>query len=210
MMKRFFALLSCSVFLFLLAPPVQGHLVDVGSLLVDGQDNNFVEGVVHELGNQPPFPDDEWIDSGWQETDYRPCPENPDDLVIANVEIWITNRTERSWTGLQYVADPETSLQNYDDYRVNGQLAFLIDNVGMNTPLISESLNRDLIFEPGETWVFVIQDYVNSFGLAPSLFGSLGVPSVGDQLSSGSIITPEPTTLLILGFGSVGLLKRKK
>ena len=210
-MKRFIAFLSCSVFLFLYICPVNAYVVDVTSILLDGQDNNEVWGTVHELGNQPPFPTGEWIISGWEESQYRPCPENEDSTLIANVAVSITNMTNTFWRNLQYVADPETTLQNYDEYRVNSQLAFLIDNVGVNTPLISESMKPDLVFEPGETWVFVIQDYQNSFGLAPSLFASLGVPTAGDQVSSGSIIAiPEPASLLILGLGSVIVLKCKR
>jgi len=178
---------------------------------------------VHELGNQPAFPASEWITSSDWETDYRPCSENPDDPGIANIVVSITNMTGAAWPTLYYVADPETSLAN-DDGTVNGEPAFKIDSIGVNTPLIFESMTSDNVFEVGETWQFVIQDYVNSLGLAPSLFGGVGVGgglapspgyypgspgSGGDFASSGSII-PEPTTLGLLIFGGVALLRRRR
>lgn len=57
--------------------------------------------------------------------------------------------------------------------------------------LISESKTQNLIFELGETWVFVIQNYISSLGLVPSLFGSIGVGSgsTADMLSSGGVTT---------------------
>jgi hypothetical protein len=93
---------------------------------------------------------------------------------------------------------------------VNGGLAFKIDNIGLNTPLVYESIAADNLFEPGEAWGFVIQDYINVFGLLPSAMGSPGVGtlSMGDpQLSSGSIIAiPAPGAILLgsIGVGLVG------
>ena len=102
----------------------------------------------------------------------------------------------------------ETSLTNFDGL-VNGMLAFKIDYLGVNRSLIFEDMIMDGIFQPGETWGFIIQDYQNMFGLPPSALGSIGVPSLGDTLSSGSIIAiPEPATLCLLGLG--GLLLRKR
>lgn len=172
---------------------------------------------VDELGWKPPFPDMEWIISDYVETTYRPCPQNLDNPNIPNMEVTITNRADasippdgipdRSFYPLYYVADPETSLTN-DDGFINGQLAFRIDAVGVNTPLVFESMGWNGIFEPGETWRFVIQDYTNTFGLAPHLFGSIGVGNLsgGDTFSSGSII-PEPASLLLLAV-AVGMVLR--
>ncbi|MDD5135475.1 MAG: PEP-CTERM sorting domain-containing protein [Phycisphaerae bacterium] len=176
-----------------------------------GQDPLTISGEVEELGNKPAFPDDEWIGSGYEITSYRPCQINPDDQGIMNIAVSITNRTQKSWWDLHYVADAETMLQNYDINRLNGELAFKIDKTGLNTPLISESITANLIFEPGETWVFVIQDYVNARGLPASALGSLGVPSVGDMASSGSIIAiPEPATIILLTAGLLGVRRMKK
>lgn len=157
------------------------------------------EYLVDELGWMPPFPPAEWITSTYGFTDYRPCWQNPDDPGLLNVEVFITNMTTRSFAPLYYVADPETGLMN-DDGLVNGELAFQIDAVGLNMPLVLETINFNGIFEPGETWMFVIQDYTNAFGLPASQFASIGVGNMsgGDQVSSGSIITPEPAALSLL------------
>jgi len=186
---------------------------------VGGQDNNYWSCDWHELGDG--FPVEEKISSSHSETTYRPCNENPDDPMIPNIEVSITNLSGRSWEKLEYVADPETSIQNYDEWRVNCEEAFLIDNVGANTPLRSESLTANLIFEPGETWVFVIQDYVNSLGGPATPFdsydatnnvGQVGNQSAGWTPSTGSIIAcvPEPASLTLLALGGLALLRRRR
>jgi hypothetical protein len=179
---------------------------------VGGQDWLTIEGMVDELGNSQMFPPNEYITAQWYHTDYQPCLQNPDDPLIPNVEVEITNLTGIPWRDLHYVADSDTSLQNYDINRLNECLAFKIDDVGLNTPLIYESMKHDLIFEPGETWLFVIQDYYNQFGAPASYLGSLGVPSyVILDGSSGSIIAiPEPTTICLLTFGGLALLRKKR
>jgi hypothetical protein len=55
-------------------------------------------------------------------------------------------------------------------------------------------------------WIFIIQDYFNASGISASSFGSIGVPSAGDTVSSGSIIaTPEPGGLVLLGLGGLAM-----
>jgi hypothetical protein len=201
-----FLIFSCV--LFSIISPVGAYEVYVSSSYSTGQDSTSISGWVHELGNKPAFPNNEWIDSTSSVTSYRPCQQNPD-TGIANIAVSITNLTNSYWSSLWYVADPETTFQNYDHYRINNQLAFRIDNFGLNTPLISESYNNNRIFEPGEIWTFVIQDYSNTLGLSASAFGSLGVPSAS-SLSSGSIITPEPCSLVLLSLCGLALLRKRR
>jgi hypothetical protein len=200
------------------------YAMPVSPTIVDTQEQDVLAvcpyPIYDELGNKPLFPDDEWIESSWTITDLTACTGAPfDDPQIPNVLVTMTNMTNRVWgnyyngqkTHVYYVADPETSLSNYDGL-INGELAFIIDAIGINKPLVSESINADGIFEIDETWQFIIQDYVNTSSLAPSAFASIGIGngSANDTISSGSIVAnPEPTTFILLSAGLL-CIRRKK
>ncbi len=188
-----------------------GVRVTVNSIDTPSQDPLILHTECHELGTGA-FPTNELISAVDMTTQYTPCTQNPD-TQLPNFEVTIVNLTTTTWSELVYVADPETTLTN-DDGTVNGELAFNIDNLGpLNFPLIYED-NPNLLFEPGETWKFVIQDYVNSLGLPASTLSSVGLvgnQSVADTLSSGSIIAiPEPASLTLLLLGGLAVMRRRR
>lgn len=174
--------------------------------------------LVDELGNPSVFPSNEIIDSNAALTQLIACPSH-DDPTQPNVLVTIRNMTTISFVDLHYVADPNipgvpgTSISNEDGIVNSGQ-AFRIDKLGVNTPLVAESMTANHIFEPGEFWQFIIDDYVNTGGLSPAAFTSIGVgiASVGPP-SSGSIIAipiPEPGTLTCVGLAGAGALVRRR
>lgn len=188
-----------------------GVMITVTSDDTASQDPLILHKECHELGTGA-FPPDELISATDMTTEYTPCTVNPD-TAVPNIEVTIRNLTTITWSELVYVADRETTLTN-DDGIVNGELAFNIDNLGpFNFPLIYED-NPNLLFEPGETWKFVIQDYSNALGLPASALGSVGLvgnQSAGDTMSSGSIIAiPEPASLTLLLIGGLAVMRRRR
>lgn len=197
------------------ANPVQGAYRDI-----DNCDNHGNRAATEELGHMPPFDQDEWIETSAQQTALVACPGS--DGTQANWLVTMTNLTDRYWSDLFYVADwTETVFSNVDgdadDFAApdHWYRAFRIDSVGLNRPLVFESLTPDDVFEPGETWQFIVDDYSNIFGLAPDAFNSLGFAgaSFGDPVSSASIVqflVPSPGVLGVLGLGGLGAIRRRR
>ena len=217
-MKQIMTLVMGGLVLMFLVSTTVASPVEVYS--EDGpQDPLFLEGWVHECGDSPTFgPDDEELESSWTYTTETACFEWPyDDPGITNVLVEITNLSCCDSLPLWYVADPETSLSNYDGWIGNAGLAdaeeaFKIDHLGVNQPLVYESMAWDNLFEPGETWRVIIQDFVNTLGGPPAPFDSIGIASLsgGWPPSTGSIITPEPATLTLLALGGLLLVRRRR
>ncbi len=192
------------------AGPAAAYLVPTAFVETPPCDALAGPPTLDELGFPAVFPIGEQIDSFSTSWNSPVC--TPTNQPIPEVLVSIVNLNTIAFAEVWYVADPETSLSNVDG-TVNGMPAFKIDAVGINTPLVGESLVVNGIFEPGELWRFVIQDYTNAAGLPPHAFASLGVPSPGVPSSSGSIIArpvPEPGTLLLVGgaLAGLGLLRR--
>ena len=196
------------------AEPIEGIYTDLPGC----DDHGFLQAV-EEFGDPSVFASDEAIDHAATFTDLSACTmtDNPDE---PNALVVMTNLTGRFLSDLFYVGDPETRLSNVDGVGEGGGspgisgLAFRIDSIGANRPLVFESLTPDGIFEPGETWQFIVQDYGNLLGLAPDSFFSIGM--AGDstaivQSSAASIVrmVPAPGTLALLG-GSLAFARRRR
>ena len=160
-----------------------------------------------QLGFAFAFPAGERISFSSITTDLSACVQS-DDKSIRNKLVSVTNLETFAFAELYYVAHggptPGT-FSNFDGY-VNGVMAMKIDKAGNNFSLWSESMTPDGIFEPGETWEFIVQDYVSSVPVDafynPGFVGSAsGVPS---------IIVPEPTGAALSLLSGLLLLRRKR
>lgn len=196
-----------------LANPVSGVYVDTSHC-----DNQGTQNAYEELGTFI-FPPDELIDSMSTVTSLSACFMH-DDPNMANYLVRITNFTTRNWQNLFYVGDIDTTLSNEDGVAWSaaapgavGQ-AFRIDSFGFNRNLVSESILADGIFQVGETWEFIIQDFSSAWGGAAHDFSSLDFAGASGFVpgSTGSIVAmiPSPGSLALVGAGGLLGLRRRR
>lgn len=172
-------------------------------------DNHGLRNATEELGDPMVFSPGQQIGHDSQTFLGPACPatDNPN---LPESLVTIVNTTGRFWRDLFYVGDPSTVFTNVDGVGdagvfpdLNG-LAFRIDSVGMNRPLIFESMTPDNVFEPGEAWQFIVQDYMSPIGPADSFF-SIGFADASVAVvdtSAASIVQfipiPEPAPIAMM------------
>ncbi len=201
------------------AVPVQGQYQDSASC-----DPLPTTSFDHELGDfTSGFPNDEALDVKVTNAPLLACVSDdgaPNDFLVE-----ITNISPFSWTDLFFVADDGTFIGNADgsitDLNAPGFTdAFKIDNLGVNQNLVAGDVNGNLIFEPGETWEFLVTNFLAPASLPPfPVLGSVGLfagSSASDFDSNSSIVAnqvpvPEPSSvgLVLIGGMLLTVVRRR-
>ena len=225
---------ACSTFISQVqAIPTVVHFQD--AVKADGTthcDPLFIPQEVDEIGDPAfGFPNDEALSR--VSTDiFQPVCIESNDPTAADALVEITNLTGRDLTEVWYIANNETRISNYDGYANDIGFAVDADNEafrldhdlsdpgGKHHPLVFESGPFNGIWEAGETWGFILQDYSNAFGLPADALTSIGVGDASVAIpgvpfnSSGSIIAipriPEPTTCMLMAIGLAALSLRRR
>ena len=185
--------------------PVQGQYQDNPALCDILPTQNFA----HELGDVTfGFPIDEGLQVVSTPTPQLACV--GDDGVPNDYLVLISNISPYAYKDLFFVVDDGGVVGNADgaitDLAAPGFTdAFKIDNVGVNSNLVFGDLNNNLIFEPGETWEFLVTNFFAPATTPPfPQFGSVGgfaASSASDPISNASILAnrvPEPATVTVL------------
>jgi len=189
-------------------PPCDAHTITLTEEL-----GNPAPPLIPPFGGAGPFPADEAIASESLAPQQPDCIAAPGQAPAPDFVVHILNMTPTYWTDLFFVADEGNFFNNHDGMILGG-LAMRIDMIGVNTPLIFESMTVDGIFEPGEDWFFKVIDWIGP--APPSVMDSIGVGagSGGFPPSTASIVArpiPVPAAVWLLGsaLGLLGWIRRK-
>ena len=170
----------------------------------------------HQLGLAPAFPIDERVSLLSITPNASPICVSLDPNLSDNFEVTIKNDSPTAWKDLFLVAANGITFGNADG-TVREPLdigpfrdAFRIDALGLNANLISESLTANGIFEPNESWTFVVNDY-SAGTITPQLFSTLGLNDGSPAyLLANPVPIPAAIWLFLSGLFGLFTLRRKK
>jgi hypothetical protein len=186
-------------------------------------DTHVNQNLGHEIGETAAFPIDERISVFVSPATSYVC--LVDDTFPNDFVVQMTNLSPYSYVDLFFVADNGIIIGNADGMAEDltgapGILAdaFRIDGTvtitGVNDSLFNESGIVNEIFEPGETWRFLVTNVSFPANIPPLLVfdsaGGFAGSSTGYPPSTASIlgtqVVPEPYTALLFGFGLAALV----
>lgn len=188
--------------------PASAVIVSVGHSDLPGCDVLLVPNIVDELGDPASFPAGGRILHLNSSVSLHVCDDIVNNPSIPDALVTIINLETIDFTEVWYVIDQTGSFANVDG-TVNVASAMRIDTVGVNRPLILERMTADGIFEAGESWQFVLEDYVNV--PAADAFTTPGVVGIADQRPNIIATTiPEPSGLILGPLGGLAFARRRR